>query len=150
MSSWQGVVPAPFRYAVKESASPLTTGTLWTFTGGIEILRVVGLVTTNIQAQTTNIKLSVKPDAQTAVDICANKDGDGLAAGTLLQITGTAANAMTAATGVAVAAPALQANPVVAMCVTSGIVTVTYGAASTGAIRWTMVWRPLTEGATVV
>lgn len=138
-----------FLFVSKISSSPLTTGTIFTWTGGIEIVRITGLVTTVIQSQTTNVKLSVQPDAQTAVDICANKDVNGFAAGSLLQITGTAANAMVGTTAVAVTAPATQVSPITAMCVTSGIITVTYGAASTGAIRWDLVWRPLTANARV-
>lgn len=149
-TGFQGSQPQAFRYASVTSSSPLTTGTLFTFTGGIEILRITGLVTTVIQAQATTVKLSVQPDAQTAVDICATKDVNAFAAGSLLQITGTAANAMVGTTAVAVTAPATQANPITAMCVTSGIITVTYGAASTGAIRWDIVWRPLTAGATLI
>lgn len=149
-NSAQAGVASPYRFSSVTSASPLTTGTLFTFTGGIEIIRIVGTVSTVIQAQATTVKLSVKPDAQTAVDICATKDVNGFAAGSMLQITGTAANAMVGTTAVAVTAPATQVNPITAMCVTSGIITVTYGAASTGAIRWDMVWRPLTADATVV
>lgn len=149
-TGFQGAQPQAYRYASKTSASPLTTGTLFTFTGGIEILRITGLVTTVIQAQATTVKLSITPDAQTPVDICATKDVNAFAAGSLLQITGTAANAMVGTTAVAVTAPATQTGPITAMCVTSGTITVTYGAASTGAIRWDIVWRPLTAGATLV
>lgn len=138
-----------FRFNRAVSASPLTTGTLFTWTGGIEIFRLTGLVTTIIQDQATTVKLSITPDAQTAVDICATKDARAFAAGSLLQITGTAADAMVGTTAVAVTAPGTQVGAITAMCVTSGTITVTYGAASTGAIRWDLVWRPLTETATV-
>ena len=131
------------------SASPLTTGTLFTFTGSIEIVRISGRVSTVIQSQATTVKLSVQPDAQTAVDICATKDVNAFAAGSLLEITGTAAGAMVGTTAVAVRAPATQIAVITTTCVTSGIITVTYGAASTGAIVWEMAWRRLSAGATV-
>ena len=140
---------ADLRKATKTSASPLTTGTLFTFTGSIEIVRIIGRVSTAVQAQATNVKLSVTCDALAAVDICANKDVNAFAAGSLIQITGTAANAASATTAVGVTAPQVQVNSVVATCVTSGTVSVTYGAASTGAIVWEMVWRPLSATATV-
>jgi len=138
-----------FRFVSRVSTSPLTTGTIFTFTGGIELIRITGLVTTVIQAQATTVQLSIKPDSQTAVNICATKDINAFAAGSLLSITGTTAGAMVGTTAVAVRAPATQVNPVIAMCVTSGVITVTYGAASTGAIRWDLVWRPMTAGARV-
>ena len=142
-------VTAYLNFSSVTSASPLTTGTLWTYTGSIEIVRIIGRVTTVIQAQATTVKLSVKPDSQTAVDICATKDVNGFAAGSMLEITGTAAGAMVGTTAVAVYAPATQTGVVTTTCVTSGIITVTYGAASTGAILWEMLWRRISSGATV-
>ena len=141
--------PSDRHYAVKESATPLTTGTLWTYTGGIRIVHIFGIVKTVLTAGATTVKLSVKPDAQTAVDICATKDINGFAAGSLLEITGTAAGAMVGTTAVAVRAPATQVSPITTICVTSGIITVTYGAATVGAITWYLVWEPLTIAATV-
>ena len=134
---------------VKASTSPLTTGTLWTFTGAIEIMRIIGQVTTIVQAQATVVKLSVTNDALAAYAMCANTgDLTGAAVGSLVSITGTAA-AAALITANGVLAPG-QAASVAAWCTTSGVITVTYGAASTGAISWYMLWRPLSVGATVV
>lgn len=135
------------RYVEKQHTSPLTTGNIFTYTGTIEIMAIVGRVTTVVQAQTTNIKLSVVSDALTAYDICANVDGNAAAVGTLLSITGTAANAgVLTANGVL--APT-QASRIIATCTTSGVIKATYGAASTGAILFQMMWRPLSAGCTV-
>lgn len=135
------------RYVQKQHTSPLTTGNIFTFTGTIEIMAIWGRVTTVVQTQTTNIKLSVKNDALTAYDICANVDGTAAAVGTLLSITGTAANAgVLTANGVL--APT-QASRIITSCTTSGLILATYGAASTGAILYMMQWRPLSAGATV-
>lgn len=135
------------RFVEKQHTSPLTTGNIFTFTGSIEILAIFGRVTTVVQAQTTNIKLSVKNDALTTYDICANVDGNAAAVGTLLSITGTAANAgVLTANGVL--APT-QASRIITTCTTSGLILATYGAASTGAILYQMIWRPLSQGATV-
>lgn len=137
------------RLAAKASSSPLTSGALFNFTGSIEILSIIGRVTTAIENQTTNVKLTVTPDALSAYDICANKDIDNFPVGTLLSITGTAANALVSATGVGSIAP-LQASRVGATCVTGGVIGVVFGANSTGAIAWEIVWRPLSAGATLV
>ncbi len=131
------------------SSSPLTTGNLFTYTGSIEILAIIGRVTTVIQAQITTCKLSVVPDALAAYDICATLDINAFDAGSVLSITGTAANAMVGTDAQGAIAPG-QANPVFATCVTSGKIKVTFGAASTGAIAWELLWRPISAGATVV
>lgn len=133
------------RFASKQHTSPLTTGNIFTFTGTLEILAIWGRITTAIQAQTTNIKLSVVNDALTAYDICANVDGNAGAVGTLLSITGTAANAgLLTANGVL--APT-QASRIITTCTTSGVIKATYGAASTGAILFGVLWRPLSSDA---
>lgn len=137
------------RLATVTSASPLTTGTLFTYTGSIEILSIIGRVTTIVQAQATTILLGITADALAAYDICATVDANAFAVGTLLSITGTVANAMAGTTAVGAFGPS-QANGVVATSITDGVITVTYGAASTGVIAWEMLWRPLSVGATVV
>jgi hypothetical protein len=135
------------RYVQKQHTSPLTTGNIFTFTGTIEIMAIIARITTVVQAQTTNIKLSVVNDALAAYDICANVDGNAAAVGTLLSITGTAANAgVLTANGVL--APT-QASRIITSCTTSGVIKATYGAASTGAILYMMMWRPLSADAVV-
>lgn len=129
------------------STSALTSGTIFTYTGSIEFY-IIGRVTTQIQAQATTVKLTVTPDALAAYDICATVDANAFAVGTLLSITGTAANNMVGVTAVGSLAPG-QANPVYATCVTNGVISTVFGAASTGAIVWELLWRPLSAGATV-
>jgi len=129
------------------SASALTSGTIFTWTGSIEF-KLIGRVSTVIQNQATNTKITVTPDALAAYDICANLDIDTFAAGSLLSITGTAANALAGTTAVGSLAP-FQANSVVATCVTNGVISTVFGAASTGAIAWELLWRPLQAGSTV-
>ena len=135
------------RVATATSASPLTTGTIFTYTGTIEIMAIVGRVTTVVQAQATTVKLSTVNDALSAYDLCTTVDANAAAVGTLLSITGTAANAMVATAGGALAPT--QASRIITTCTTSGIIRATFGAASTGAIAWMLVWRPVSAGATV-
>jgi hypothetical protein len=131
------------------SSSPLTSGTLFTFKGTIAIVSLTGRVTTGIEVAGTNTKLSVVSDTLDAYDICANKDISGFAVGSVLSITGTAADPMVGTTAVGAIAPG-QASVVFATCVASGVITVTYGAASTGAITWELCYEPLSAGALVV
>jgi len=121
--------------------------TIFNYTGAIEILSIVGRVTTIMETKTQNTKLAIVSDALTAVDICANVDLTAAAVGTLLSITGTAANAMVASTNGALAPG--QANKVIATCTTSGIIRQIVGAANTGAITWSVIWKPLSPGATL-
>lgn len=133
--------------ATANSASPLTSGDLFDFTGSVEF-KIIGRVTTIIENATTNVKLSVVSDALAAYDICANKDIDTFAVGSLISITGTAANAAVSTTAVGAIGP-FQADTILATCITAGSITVTFGAASTGAIKWMILWRPLEAGSTV-
>jgi hypothetical protein len=125
----------------KTNTSPLTSGTLSTMTGTIAILGIIGRVTTAIQAQATTCKISEQMDSLHAVDLCATLDLNGFAVGSALSLDGTNADAMIGATGVPEAV--LFATPKVLTCTTSGIITVTFGAASTGAIAWNFLWMPL-------
>jgi hypothetical protein len=110
-------------------------------------MAIWGRITTVVQAQATTVKLTVTSDALTAYDICATVDVDAGTVGSLLSITGTAANAMLE-TANGVLAPT-QASRIIATCTAAGAIKATYGAASTGAILWGMQWRPLSTGATV-
>lgn len=122
--------------------------TLFNYTGAVRIKAIFGVVTTVMQNKVQNIKLAITPDALVAYDICANKDIDTFAVGSLISITGTAANAAIATTAVGTLAP-FQASDIIATCITSGIIKVVSGAANTGAITWYVQWEPLSAGATL-
>jgi hypothetical protein len=136
------------KVVTKTSTSPLTTGTIFTWAGSVQILSIIGRVTTVIQSQATTVKLGIQADALTTADICATKDINAFLAGSLLSISGTYTDALVATTGVPTN-PVSQL-PIVATCITSGIITVTYGAASSGAIVWEVLWMPLNSTGSVV
>ena len=133
----------------KTSSSPLTTGSLFTYYGAVGIVSIVGTVTTIIEAAGTTTKLSYKPDALGEVDLCATLDINHFGVGSLLSITGTPADAMVGTTVVGGISPAQAGMPVLS-CITSGVITVTYGHASTGAIKWDILWIPLNSSGLVV
>jgi hypothetical protein len=122
--------------------------TLFNYTGAVKITAIFGVVTTIMENKTQNTKLSIKPDGLAAYDICANKDLDTFAVGSLISITGTAANAAVSTTAVGTLAP-FQASDIIATCITSGIITTTAGAANTGAITWYVQYEPLSVGAAI-
>lgn len=143
-----GMLFASPRIAAKQHTSPLTTGNIFTFTGSIEIMAIWGRVTTVVQSQATTIKFSVVNDALAAYDLDTTVDGNAAAVGSLLSITGTAAGAAVI-TANGVLAPT-QASRIITTCTTSGVIKVTYGAASTGAILYQILWRPLSTDATLI
>ncbi len=135
----------------KTHSTHLTDGTLFTFTGTIEIEQLVGEITTAIEAGANTLKFSIVSDALAAYDICTATDIAGMGIGTLLSITGTANGALVATTLLGAKAPG-QVNPVVATCITSGAITATYSATGTkdGVIVYQLRWRPISQGATCV
>jgi len=134
------------KLVTKTSTSTLTTGTLFNWAGSIQILSILGRVTTAIQDQATTCKLGIQADALTIQDICATLDIRAFLVGTLLGITGTYADAMIGTTGVPTKPPT---TPINATCITSGIIKVTYGAASSGVIVWEILWVPLNAAGSV-
>jgi hypothetical protein len=121
-----------------------TTGTLFTITGVVEIVSIIGVVTTVIQTQSCNLKLSTVSNSATT-DICADLDISADAAQSRMSITGTFANAMiNTAKGVPVAR---QATSIVAQ---EGTIIATTSATNTGAIRRSVLYRPLQAGSKVV
>lgn len=119
------------------------TDALYTITGGrILLVSIIGEVTTVIQTQANNTKLTFNPTATGAsTDICANLSTTGDAVGTLYGITGTLANAMTENMLMAVE----QAN----LILSEGTIDLTCAASNTGSVKWDMFYIPMDEGATV-
>lgn len=135
---------------VKKVLTTIANGatTLFNYTGNIRIKAIYGVVTKIMENKVQNCKLSIKPDALAAYDICANKDLDTFAVGSLISITGTAANSALSTTEVGTLAP-FQASEIIATSIAAGIITTTAGAANTGAITWYVQWEPLSDGATL-
>lgn len=127
----------------------LTSGTMFTWTGAIEMLYLIGTVTSNIEAAGTTVQLQANPDSLGAINLTdAVADLNNAQAGTLIDITGTI-NAQAVLTVGGVIGPASQVAPVMLTSRTNGVITVTYGNASSGEIRWDICWRPVSPGATV-
>lgn len=120
-----------------------TTKDLFTVSGLVQIQNIIGVVTTVIQTQACNLKLSTYVGT-TSTDICADLDISADAVGSRMSITGTYANAMiNTAAGVPLAP---QATAVVAH---GGTIRITTSATNTGAIRWVIRYRPLEHGARI-
>ena len=117
----------------------------FTISGGrVLATLIIGQVTTIIQTQANNTKLTSTPTAGSAVDICAVKDITGLEVGGMLVVNGTAATALTQANAGSIIG---QTVPVV---LNIGVLKLDCAASSTGAIKWSLFYLPIDDGATVV
>ncbi len=133
------------RVSKASAALPQTaTGNLFTVTGGrVMVLQIMGEVTTIIQNQACNTKLSHDPDVGAAADICAVLDIANDAVGTNYGITGTVADAMVGASHAYLVA---QASPLI---LPAGVITLTTAASNTGAVKWDVLYIPIDEGARI-
>lgn len=121
-----------------------TTGHIFNVVGGRVLVRMLlGEVTTIIQAQATTIKVTATPTAGSAVDMSATVDINALEVGGKLVLNGTAATALTKANAGSIIA---QSTSVVVAVGTIDLITV---ASSTGALKWSIWYMPLDDGASI-
>jgi hypothetical protein len=125
---------------------PQTTAeALFTVSGGrVVINQILGEVTTIIETQANNTKLVGNPTTGTSADLCAVLNISADEVGTLYGITGTFSDAMlgTNAGGV----PAQSTGVIV----NEGTIDLNCAASNTGAIKWTVLYTPIDDGASVV
>ena len=117
---------------------------IFTITGRVLLLGIVGRVTTAIQNQANNTKLTANPSASSvaSTDLCATASIANDAVGTLYGITGTFATALQK--GGAIPLPAL---PVVLQ---AGTIDLDCSASNTGQVAWDLYYLPLDPGSKVV
>lgn len=141
LSLWQWGVRIDRSTAVLPQTA---TAPIFTIAAGRVLVRMlIGEVTTIIQAQANNTKLTGVPTAGTSLDICAVADINALEVGGKLVPTGTLATAL----GKTVAGAALtMAQPLV---LAIGTLNLNCAASSTGAIKWSIWYSPLDDGAVV-
>lgn len=115
---------------------------LFTVVGGRVLLKqIIGEVTTQIGAVANNTNLEFNPDDAARGDMCAVLNITGDAVGTLYGITGTAATAMQEAT-VSLARQATE------LILKPGVIELhCAGNSGTGAIKWTVLYVPIDDGA---
>ena len=128
------------------AALPATTAeALFTIAGGrVAITQIVGEVTTVIQTQANNTKLTANPTTGTSVDMCAALDISADEVGCLYGMSGTPADALVGTNA------GLTPGQGVAQVLNVGTIDLDCAATNTGAIRWTLFYVPLDEGASVV
>jgi hypothetical protein len=121
-----------------------TAGALFTISGGtVAITGIVGEVTTVIQTQANNTKLTANPTTGSSSDICAVLDTSADEVGCLYGITGTIGDALIGANA---GATQLPANAVVANI---GTIDLDCAASNSGAVKWSIWYVPLEDGAVI-
>ncbi len=120
-----------------------TTEALFTIrTGRILVFAIVGEVTTAIQNQANNTKLTLDVATGTDVDICAVLNIANDEVGTLYGVTGVFADALLGA------GQALQGQSQ-AFVLKPGDIDLNCAATNTGSVKWTLFWVPFDADAYV-
>ena len=122
-----------------------TTQTIFTVAGGRILANLLfGEVTTVIQAQACNLKVTSAPTTGTAVDLASNLDVNADEAGCIYRVEGDG----TALVG-ANAGAGLSGIGMSPMIIPIGVIRIETSATNTGATKWTLYYVPLDDGATV-
>lgn len=122
-----------------------TASAIFTISGGRVIaFLILGQVTTVIQTQANNAKLTSVPTAGSSVDICAVKDITALEVGGKLVVNGVFATALTQANAGAIIA---ETVPVI---LDPGSLKLDCAASNTGSVKWSLWYLPVDDGGTVI
>jgi hypothetical protein len=120
--------------------------TIFTVTGGrICVTALVGEVTTVIQAQANAIKLKSVPTTGTAKDISGTLDVNAFEVGALISLNAVALSTALSGTNAGAALMSFGSGVVVPI----GAIKYNTAATNTGAIKWSLTYIPLDDGATV-
>jgi len=123
-----------------------TAGAIFTVRGGRVLIKLlIGEVTTVIQSQACNLKVTANPTVGTSVDLSSNLDinADEVGCLYLSELDGTAL--VGADAGAAMSGPGTPAA-----VVNVGTIDIETAATNTGAIKWTIFYLPLDPGANVI
>lgn len=127
-----------------DAALPQTAdGSLFTVTGLVDIISIVGKVGTVIETQANDTLLKINPTDGADVDLCAALDISADAAKSFMSITGTVGDAM-----VNTPSGAFQ-KQATSIVVNAGVIELECAASNTGTIKWMLQYRPLEPGARV-
>jgi len=121
-----------------------TAAAIFNIVGGrVMVTQIVGEVTTVIETQANDTKLTGNPTTGTDVDICAALDITADEVGCLYGITGLNTDAMIGVNGGALPA---QTRGVV---LNAGTLDLACAASNTGSVKWSLFYVPLDDGAYV-
>jgi len=130
-------------YAADTAIAGASDKSLFTVTGLVELVQIVGKVGTVIETQDNNTLLKINPTAGADVDLCAALNISADAASSFMTITGTVGDAM-----VNTPSGAMQAQAT-SIIVDAGVIELETAADNTGTIKWFVKYRPLEAGARI-
>jgi len=140
---WANEKQLPVHVAKAAATLPAsTTQTLFTVTlGNVELLALVGEVTTVVQTQANATKLTFNPTGTGAsTDLCATLDITAAAVGTFYSITGIATDPMQSGIWMA-------HGLVYPLILGPGVIELSCAATNTGATQWFALYRAIESGA---
>ena len=142
-----GTVRLGFKTSKTAATLPAgTTQNIFTITGGrVLVTSFLGEVSTVIQTQTCNLKVTSVPTTGSAVDVASNLNVSAFEAGAILVVEGDGTALIGTAAGAGFA-PALNALPFV---LPIGTIRIETSATNTGATKWDLWYVPLDAGAAV-
>lgn len=144
-----GTVQGIPRMVTRATAVPVDESLFTVAGGNIQLLSIIGEVTTVIETQADATKLTFNPTATGAsTDLCATLDISADAVGTLYSVVGVVATAMKSTT-VLFVAPA-DNIPWPGVILAPGDIELDVADTNTGSIEWHLLYLPLEAGATVV
>jgi len=130
-------------YKADTAIAGATDKSLFTVTGLVEVIQIVGKVGTVVETQANDALLKINPTVGADVDLCAATELSAAAANSFLSITGTFANDLQiTASGAFVG----QAAPTI---IDAGIIELETAADNTGTAKWFVKYRPLEAGARI-
>jgi len=140
-------VPWTRRCAAKKTVSSVTSQNLFTIAGGpVKVNVLVGQITTAVQAQANNTKLTHTCTGGSAVDLCAVLNVSAAAVRKVFALDGVAATALTLSAAEGVVIQSALHMPII---LTAGTIALNCAATNTGVVDWYIEYEPLVEGATV-
>lgn len=119
-----------------------TAGALFNVIGGkVAITGIIGEVTTVIQTQANNTKLTANPTTGSSVDLCTVLDTSADEVGCLYGVTGNVGDALVGANA---GYTALPEQPLV---IAEGTIDLDCAATNTGSVKWSIWYVALDDGA---
>ena len=125
-----------------------TASNIFTISGNVLVLSIIGEVTTVIETQANNTKLkftSTSPGATT--DLCAVLDTTAKAVGSFFSIIGTLGTAMKVTTNNLIVPADNLAAP--GLVLGAGAILLDCAATNTGKVAWSIFYVPLEDGAVI-
>jgi hypothetical protein len=130
----------------KKTTTSLVTQNLFAISGGaVEVIRLIGHITTTTQSNNNNTKIVFTATGRAAVDLCATNNMNNRSVGRVCNISKVKADAMTVSPddGVVVITTTAQ------LILVPGIISLNCAGNTSGVIDWEIEYSPLTNSSIV-